>query len=54
MYQRNLTVDKHSKESIILFGPQGTGKTYWVKSQFPNALYLDLLGISLYKNLIAW
>lgn len=53
MYQRSLTIDEHSTESIILFGPRGTGKTYWAKAHFPNALYLDLLDSSLYKELTA-
>lgn len=53
MYQRSLTIDEHSTESIILFGPRGTGKTYWAKTHFPNALYLDLLDNSLYKELTA-
>jgi predicted AAA+ superfamily ATPase len=53
MYQRSLTINEHSTESIILFGPRGTGKTYWAKTHFPNALYLDLLDSSLYKELTA-
>ncbi len=29
--------------SFFLFGPRGTGKSTWVKSAFPDALYIDLL-----------
>lgn len=29
--------------SYFLFGPRGTGKSTWLKSTFPDALYLDLL-----------
>jgi predicted AAA+ superfamily ATPase len=32
-----------AKQSFFLFGPRGTGKSLWVKSQFPNALFLDFL-----------
>jgi predicted AAA+ superfamily ATPase len=31
------------KESFFLFGPRGTGKSTWLKSHFPDALYVDLL-----------
>jgi replication-associated recombination protein RarA len=41
MYSR-LLKPSHNK-SFFLFGPRGTGKTTWVKTNFPNALYLDLL-----------
>ena len=53
MYKRSLEIDQDSAESLILFGPRGTGKTYWVKSNFPDALYFDLLDSSLYKDLTA-
>lgn len=53
MFQRGLKFDKSSHESMILFGPRGTGKTCWVRAHFPDALYLDLLDTALYKTLIA-
>lgn len=31
------------KQSYFLFGPRGTGKTTWVRSQYPDAIYIDLL-----------
>ncbi|MEK7270632.1 MAG: AAA family ATPase [Planctomycetota bacterium] len=31
------------KTSFFLFGPRGTGKSTWVRSLFPDALYIDLL-----------
>ena len=40
-------------KSFFLFGPRGTGKTTWVKSTYPNALYLDLLEAEVFNNLIA-
>lgn len=32
------------KESFFLFGPRGTGKSTWLKTRYPNALWIDLLG----------
>lgn len=32
-----------AKYSFFLFGPRGTGKSTWVKKQFPSAFYIDLL-----------
>jgi predicted AAA+ superfamily ATPase len=40
MYARILNPPK---ESFFLFGPRGTGKTSWLKSHFPKAIYIDLL-----------
>ncbi len=42
MYKRKLQVPKN-KRSFFLFGPRGTGKTWWVRHVFPNACYIDLL-----------
>jgi predicted AAA+ superfamily ATPase len=52
MYQR-LLQPPVSKQSYFLFGPRGTGKTIWVKSFYPQALYLDLLESGLYTDLLA-
>lgn len=30
-------------QSFFLLGPRGTGKSTWLKQQFPNALWIDLL-----------
>jgi uncharacterized protein len=30
-------------QSFFLLGPRGTGKSTWLKKQFPNALWIDLL-----------
>jgi len=40
-------------KSFFLFGPRGTGKTTWVKTEFPGALYLDLLEAELFNDLLA-
>lgn len=34
---------KPPKGSYFLFGPRGTGKSTWVKDNYPNSLYIDLL-----------
>ena len=36
-----------------MFGPRGTGKSTWVKTTFPDAVYLDLLDSGLYADLLA-
>ena len=43
MFKRLLHIDKNHPKSFFLFGPRGTGKTSWVRMQFPEALYIDLL-----------
>lgn len=39
-------------KSFFLFGPRGTGKTTWVKSTFPEAVYLDLLEAEVFNDLL--
>ncbi|OGS22938.1 MAG: ATPase [Elusimicrobia bacterium RIFOXYA2_FULL_39_19] len=51
MYSRIIKPPKD--KSFFLFGPRGTGKTTWVKSCFPNALYFDLLEAEIYNDLLA-
>ncbi|KKW34037.1 ATPase [Candidatus Uhrbacteria bacterium RIFCSPHIGHO2_12_FULL_54_23] len=41
------------RKSFFLFGPRGTGKTTWLKSQFPRALFFDLLDSEVYNDLLA-
>lgn len=41
------------KRSFLLFGPRGTGKSTWLKEQFPGALRLDLLRNDTYFRLSA-
>lgn len=40
-------------KSFFLFGPRGTGKTTWVRSSLPDAVYLDLLESELFNDLTA-
>jgi predicted AAA+ superfamily ATPase len=51
MYSRILIPPKN--KSFFLFGPRGTGKTTWVKSAFPKALFIDLLESEIYNDLLA-
>ena len=51
MYAR---IIKHPlNKSFFLFGPRGTGKTTWVKTTFPDAVFIDLLESELYISLLA-
>jgi predicted AAA+ superfamily ATPase len=51
MYSRFIKPPK--AKSFFLFGPRGTGKTTWVKSAFPEAVYIDLLEAELFNDLTA-
>ena len=53
MFNRLLHIDHDSPSSAFIFGPRGTGKTYWLKHHFPEALYFDLLDADLYTELLA-
>ncbi len=53
MIKRLLTLPLSGQQSIFLFGPRGTGKTFWLKTHMPDSLYLDLLDFSLYSSLVA-
>lgn len=49
MYSRLLTPPV--KTSFFLFGPRGVGKTTWVKSNYPKAVYIDLLDGKTFNHL---
>lgn len=51
MYSRIINYPK--SQSFFLFGPRGTGKTWWVKQQFPDSIYIDLLASTHYTQLLA-
>jgi uncharacterized protein len=40
------------KESFFLFGPRGTGKSTYLKDNFPNAKLIDFLDPETYRNFI--
>jgi predicted AAA+ superfamily ATPase len=48
-----LNIVQATPRSFFLFGPRGTGKTSWVKTHFPEALYIDLLNHEYYLALSA-
>ncbi len=52
-YQRLINIDTNSTSSIFLFGPRGTGKTSWVKTQLKDMLYFDLLDTSIFNDFLA-
>jgi predicted AAA+ superfamily ATPase len=39
--------------SYFIFGPRGTGKSTWLKKNYPDAKYIDLLDDITYRNHIA-
>lgn len=50
MYPRFLNYP--ATQSFFLFGPRGVGKTSWVRSLFPEAIYVDLLREATYQELL--
>ncbi|MCK5510890.1 ATP-binding protein [Candidatus Parcubacteria bacterium] len=50
-YKRIIQTTKSN--SFFLFGPRGTGKTSWLKKNFKDALYFDLLDSATYRKLLA-
>ena len=53
MYNRILKPSSNAQQSMFLFGPRGTGKTSWIKANFKNALYFDLLDFYNYQMFVA-
>ena len=41
------------RSSFFLFGPRGTGKTTWVRHEYPHAYRIDLLDEALYQSYLA-
>ena len=46
-------LQKCPSEHFFLFGPRGTGKSSWLKTSLPKALFLDLLDNATYRVLLA-
>ena len=40
-------------QSFFLFGPRGSGKSTWLRAEYPDGLYLDLLSPELFRELAA-
>jgi uncharacterized protein len=53
MITRILSKPLQLDKSFFLLGPRGTGKTRWVKTHLPQAVYIDLLITDLYAMLLA-
>jgi predicted AAA+ superfamily ATPase len=51
MYKRTLKLP--TSKSLFLFGPRGTGKSTFLKTNYPKAVYLDLLESELFQELLA-
>ena len=47
MYERYLTIDHEDNDSIFLFGARQTGKSTYLRTRFPGAMYIDLLNTNL-------
>lgn len=41
-------------ESFFLFGPRGTGKTTWLKTNYPQAIWINLLEPEEFREYLAW
>ena len=41
------------KESYFLFGPRGTGKSTWLRQNYPDAIYIDLLDQEVFRTYLA-
>ena len=53
MYSRLFKYVKNHRKSFFLFGARGTGKSTWLKTNFPDALFIDLLNFEYYQLLSA-
>ena len=51
-FKRLLKLPLSGSSSIFLFGPRGTGKTAWLKSNLPNPIYIDLLDFNNYNQFL--
>lgn len=48
MYKRLIDIDIHGKHTFFLWGPRQTGKSYLLKTLYPQALHIDLLNTQLF------
>lgn len=51
--ERRLRIKLPPGRSAFLWGPRKTGKTWWLKAGFPDALYLDLLKTDVFAEYAA-
>ncbi|MBY0545163.1 MAG: AAA family ATPase [Gammaproteobacteria bacterium] len=50
MFERLFSLPLDSQHSYFIFGPRGTGKTSWLREKLPNAIYIDLLDATDYRE----
>ncbi len=53
MFKRSLKLPLNGSQSVFLFGPRGTGKSYWLRNNLPSATYIDLLDTNIRFDLEA-
>lgn len=53
MYSRIFNFPTEGKKSFFVFGPRGTGKTYWLKYKLKRSVYINLLKSKTYNDLSA-
>jgi predicted AAA+ superfamily ATPase len=51
MYSRLL--NPPTNQSFFLFGPRGTGKSFWLREHYPNEITFDLLDPRIFKDFLA-
>lgn len=51
MFARSIKINKN--KSFLLLGPRGTGKSTWIRQQFPGAVFIDLLDPATYTSLLS-
>lgn len=51
MYRRIIDISTVlSRKSVFLFGPRQTGKSTWLRQNYPNALYINLLSKKVFDD----
>jgi predicted AAA+ superfamily ATPase len=53
MISRILEKPLKYRKSFFLLGPRGTGKTYWIKQNLKDSVYIDLLDTEVYTTLLS-
>lgn len=48
--ERLLGIELPFKRSAFLWGPRKTGKTYWIKSNFPESILIDMLKTDVFAD----
>ena len=51
MIERKLQINKEIEDSMFLFGARQTGKNTFLRTKFPDGIYIDLLDTSVASRL---